>query len=165
MTQQFKNAIEKLTDAILDIRKKTVEHVSLVDSEKVRQFESIITGHIIPLIKESSIILGRSGCSLNYYSNELAIVRDPKKRIFIQILFYPYGHSKITLGVNSPFLQFAYSPAKGNIKITTKISIKSDEGSVKVDEIEINDFTDEKIDKYILDFFIQTVKYNSSWRN
>ncbi len=37
-------------------------------------------------IKEAGMILGRSGCSLNYYSNELAVIRDPKKRIFIQIL-------------------------------------------------------------------------------
>ena len=160
MTQQFKNDLEKLTDAILEIRKKTVEHVSLVDSENVKEFESIITDHIIPLIKDSSIILGRSGCSLNYYSNELAVIRDSKKRIFIQILFYPYGQSKFTLGVNAPFLQFSYSPAKGNIKITSKISIHPDEGTVENNEIEINDFTREKIEKYILDFFIDTVNYN-----
>lgn len=161
MTKQFKCDLEKLTDSIMEIRKKTVEHYPIIDSENVKKFESMITGYIIPLIFDSSVVLGRSGCSLNYYSNELAIIRDPKKRIFIQILFYPYGHSKITLGVNAPFLQFSYSPTKENIKITTKISLKSDEGSVKINEIDINDFTTERIDKYIFDFFVNTVKYNS----
>lgn len=82
------------------------------------------------------------------------------KRIFIQILFYPYGHSKITLGVNAPFLQFAYSPAKENIKITTKLSVKSDEARYKIDEIEIDEFAQENIDKYLLKFLKNTVKYN-----
>ena len=161
MTKQFKNTLEKLTDTILENKKKEVEHVSLADFAHVKQFESIINDHIIPLIKDSSIILGRSGCSINYYSNELAVVHDSKKRIFIQILFYPHGHSKVTLGVNTPFLQFAYIPAKGNIKITTKISIMSEEGSIETKEIKINDFTCKKIDKFILDFFMDTVKYNT----
>jgi len=161
MTEEFKNALEKLTDEILEIKEKAIEHVSLVDFENVKQFESIITDHIIPLIKDSSMILGRSGCSLNYYSNELAVIHDSKKRIFIQILFYPYEQSKTTLGVNAPFLQFSYSPVKGNIKITSKISIHSEEGNVNTNEIEINDFTEEKIDKYILDFFTDTFKYNT----
>ena len=105
--------------------------------------------------------VGRSGCSLNYYSNELAVIRDPKKRIFIQILFYPYGHSKVTLGVNAPFLQFAYSPLRENIKITEKISIKSDEGRTKIAEIEIDDFAQDKIDNYILSFLRDTIMFNS----
>jgi len=161
MTTETKQEIEKLTDHIMEIRKKRkdVEH-ELVDTDNSNSFKSMITNHIIPMIKDASIILGRSGCSLNYYSNELAVIRDPKKRIFIQILFYPYGHSKITLGVNAPFLQFAYSPVKENIKITEKLSIKSDEARTKIDEIEIDDFAQDKIDKYFLDFLGDTVKFN-----
>ncbi len=161
MTQRFKKELETLTDVILQIRKSRVEHSQLINTNNLKKFELIITNHIIPLIKNSSMIIGRSGCSLNYYSNELAVIHDPKKRIFIQILFYPYGQSKITLGVNAPFLQFAYSPVKENIKVTTKISLKSDEGPVKIDEIEINNFVQAKIDKYILSFFRDTVKYNA----
>ena len=113
------------------------------------------------MVKDASSIVGRSGCSLRYYSNELAVIRDPKKRIFIQILFYPYGHSKVTLGVNAPFLQFAYSPLRENIKITEKISIKSDEGRTKIAEIEIDDFAQDKIDNYILSFLRDTIMFNS----
>ncbi|MCY7361369.1 MAG: hypothetical protein LH629_04765 [Ignavibacteria bacterium] len=161
MTTETKQEIEKLTDHIMEIRKKRKdEEHKLVDTDNSNSFKSMITNHIIPMIKDASIILGRSGCSLNYYSNELAVIRDPKKRIFIQILFYPYGHSKITLGVNAPFLQFAYSPVKENIKITEKLSIKSDEARTKIDEIEIDDFAQNKIDKYFLDFLGDTVKFN-----
>ncbi|HMS64050.1 MAG TPA: hypothetical protein PKD83_02215 [Ignavibacteria bacterium] len=161
MKENFKKEVEQLTDKIMEIRKQRHdENFELVDTENANKFKSLITNHIIPKIKEASIILGRSGCSLNYYSNELAGIRDPKKRIFIQILFYPYGHSKITLGVNAPFLQFAYSPAKENIKITEKLSIKSDEARAKVDEIEIDDFAQDKIDHYLLEFLKDTVKYN-----
>lgn len=161
MKAKLKKEIEALTDHVMEIRKiRHDEDFEIVDSDKANKFKAMITEHIIPLIKDSSIILGRSGCSLNYYSNELAIIRDPKKRIFIQILFYPYGHSKITLGVNAPFLQFAYSPIKQNIKITEKLSIKSDEARAKVDEIEIDDFAQNKIDNYFLDFLRDTVKFN-----
>ncbi|MBK8553711.1 MAG: hypothetical protein IPL53_22735 [Ignavibacteria bacterium] len=53
-----------------------------------------------PLVKDSSNILGRSGCFLNYYSNELAVIRDPRKRIVIQISFAPTDTaSKITSSV------------------------------------------------------------------
>lgn len=153
MKEKIKIEIEKLTDTLIELRRKRKSiEAELANTEKSHKFKSMITDHIIPFVKDSSIIIGRSGCSLNYYSNELAIIRDPNKRIFIQILFYPYGHSKITLGVNAPFLQFAYSPAKENIKITTKTSIKSDEPLYKIDEIEIDEFTSDKIDKYILDF-------------
>ncbi len=89
------------------------------------------------------------------------MIRDPKKRIFIQILFYPYGHSKVTLGVNAPFLQFAYSPVKENIKITRKLSIKSDEARFKVDELEIDEFAEEKIYNYMLEFLKDVIKYNT----
>lgn len=161
MNIEMKNEIEKLTDEILDIRKQRHdEDYEIADTQDAVKFKEMITHHIIPMIKEASIVIGRSGCSLNYYSNELAIIRDPKKRIFIQILFYPYGHSKITLGVNAPFLQFAYSPVKGNIKITEKLSIKSDEARVKIDEIEIDNFATEKIDKYFMEFLKDTVKFN-----
>lgn len=162
MTEEAKKEINLLTDQIMKIRKlRKDENLELVDTENSRKFKSMITNEIIPLLKEASIIIGRSGCSLNYYSNELAIIRDPKKRIFIQILFYPYGHSKITLGVNAPFLQFAYSPVKENIKITEKLSIKSDEARTKIDEIEIDDFAVEKIEKYIISFLKDTISFNS----
>lgn len=161
MDEEVKREIDKLTDKILEIRKKNANEIhENFDSEKAHKFKQIISDHIIPFVKDASNIIGRSGCSLNYYSNELAVIRDPMKRIFIQILFYPYGHSKITLGVNAPFLQFAYSPAKENIKITTKLSIKSDEARYKIDEIEIDEFAQENIDKYLLKFLKNTVKYN-----
>jgi len=153
MNKVFRAELEQLTDELIRKRKKTPsDFEELLDSNNAREFKSIISNHIIPTVKDASIIIGRSGCSLNYYSNELAIIRDPKKRIFIQILFYPYGHSKITLGVNAPFLQFAYSPAKDNIKITSKLSIKSDEPRFKIDETEIDEFVQEKIDEYIFNF-------------
>ncbi|MBS1552386.1 MAG: hypothetical protein JST15_10015 [Bacteroidetes bacterium] len=162
MKEEFKNQLEILTNIILEIRKrKKDEHFELIDTENARKFKGMITDHIIPMVKDASIIIGRSGCSLRYYSNELAIIRDPKKRIFIQILFYPYGHSKVTLGVNAPFLQFAYSPLKENIKITQKLSIKSDEQRLKIDEIEIDEFLQSKIDKYILSFLRDTIMFNS----
>lgn len=162
MKEELKNELEILTNIILEIRKrKNDEHFELIDTENARKFKGMITDHIIPMVKDASIIIGRSGCSLRYYSNELAIIRDPKKRIFIQILFYPYGHSKVTLGVNAPFLQFAYSPLKENIKITQKLSIKSDEQRLKIDEIEIDEFLQSKIDKYILSFLRDTIMFNS----
>lgn len=162
MKDGLKKEFEKLTDKILKIRKNShTEDPEFFDNEKAIRFKSMISDNIIPLVKDVSMIVGRSGCSLNYYSNELAVIRDPRKRIFIQILFYPYGHSKITLGVNAPFLQFAYSPAKENIKIVTKLSIKSDETRNKIDEIEIDEFALEKIDNYILNFMRDAVKFNS----
>jgi hypothetical protein len=149
----MKHELERLTDQVIE-RSKIEREKSLefVDTENSKHFRSIITNHIVPLIKEISTIIGRSGCSLNYYSNELAVIRDPNKRIFIQILFYPHGHSKVTLGVNAPFLQFAYSPLKDNIKITAKISVKSDEPRTKIDEIEVDEFAQGRTDKYILSF-------------
>ncbi len=161
MTKELKKEIEKLTDEILEFRKKEHAELEFFDNEKAIKFKSMISDHIIPLIKDASMIIGRSGCSLNYYSNELAVIRDPRKRIFIQILFYPYGHSKITLGVNAPFLQFSYSPIKENIKITTKISIKSDDTRYKIDEIEIDEFAQEKIDMDILNFLKDVVNDNT----
>ncbi len=153
MQQEMKHELEKLTDIVLSNRQNDkAKIVEYLDTQNARKFKSIITNHIIPLIKEISMVIGRSGCSLNYYSNELAVIRDPNKRIFIQILFYPQGHSKITLGVNAPFLQFSYSPAKDNIKITAKVSVKSDEPRAKIDEIEIDEFAEERIDRYIMSF-------------
>lgn len=161
MEEELKKEIEKITDKIIDIRKKNKDdNQEIFDSEKALNFKKMISDHIIPLVKDASNIIGRSGCSLNYYSNELAVIRDPKKRIFIQILYYPYGHSKITLGVNAPFLQFAYSPVKENIKITTKLSVKSDEARYKIAEIEIDEFALDNIDKYLLKFLKNTVKYH-----
>ncbi|MBK7445845.1 MAG: hypothetical protein IPJ45_07460 [Ignavibacteria bacterium] len=162
MKDELKNEIEILTNIILEIRRRRKdEHYEIIDTENSNKFKNLITNHIIPMVKDASSIVGRSGCSLNYYSNELAVIRDPKKRIFIQILFYPYGHSKVTLGVNAPFLQFAYSPLRENIKITEKISIKSDEGRTKIAEIEIDDFAQDKIDNYILSFLRDTIMFNS----
>ncbi|MDQ3022661.1 MAG: hypothetical protein M3R36_19165 [Bacteroidota bacterium] len=161
MTELLKKELEKLTDKILKFRNQSEVDLEFFDNEKAKKFKSMISNHIIPLIKDSSMIIGRSGCSLNYYSNELAVIRDPRKRIFIQILFYPYGHSKITLGVNAPFLQFAYSPVKENIKITTKVSIKSDEALYKIDEIEIDEFARNKIDNLFLNFLKNAVKDNA----
>lgn len=162
MKEELKNEIEILTNIILEIRRRRKdEHYEIIDTENSNKFKNLITNHIIPMVKDASSIVGRSGCSLNYYSNELAVIRDPKKRIFIQILFYPYGHSKVTLGVNAPFLQFAYSPLRENIKITEKISIKSDEGRTKIAEIEIDDFAQDKIDNYILSFLRDTIMFNS----
>ena len=162
MKDELKNEIEILTNIIIEIRRRRKdEHYEIIDTENSNKFKSLINNHIIPMVKDASSIVGRSGCSLNYYSNELAVIRDPKKRIFIQILFYPYGHSKVTLGVNAPFLQFAYSPLRENIKITEKISIKSDEGRTKIAEIEIDDFAQDKIDNYILSFLRDTIMFNS----
>lgn len=152
MTDEMKKEIEKLTDEVLEKRKSSNKDVEFLDTPNAKKFKLMITNSIIPSVKNSSMIIGRSGCSLNYYSNELAVIKDPSKRIFIQILFYPYGHSKITLGVNTPFLQFAFSPAKDNVKITTKISIKSDEPVFKIDECEIDELVQNKIDGYLLDF-------------
>ncbi|MBK8982716.1 MAG: hypothetical protein IPM38_10455 [Ignavibacteria bacterium] len=161
MDTKLKDEVRIITDKIIEIRKsKGDENHELEITESSSKFKELITNHIIPLVKETNIIIGRSGCSMNYYSNELAVIRDPRKRIFIQILFYPYGHSKITLGVNAPFLQFAYSPVKENIKITQKLSIKSDEPRIKIDEIEINDMVQEKINRYFIDFLNETIVYN-----
>ncbi|MBS1518844.1 MAG: hypothetical protein JSS91_12210 [Bacteroidetes bacterium] len=161
MKPEIKEEIKKITDKIVEIRKaKGDDDVELAATENSAKFKELITNHIIPMIKEANMIIGRSGCSITFYSNELAVIRDPKKRIFIQILFYPYGHSKITLGVNAPFLQFAYSPVKENIKITQKLSIKSDEPRIKIDEIEVDSFAAEKINQYFLDFLKETIVYN-----
>lgn len=162
MKNKLKAEVEKLTDILIKHKDANKDlYMEMFDTESAHKFKSIITDHIIPLVKETSNIIGRAGCSLNYYSNELAMIRDPKKRIFIQILFYPYGHSKITLGVNAPFLQFAYSPVKENIKITRKLSIKSDEARFKVDELEIDEFAEEKIYNYMLEFLKDVIKYNT----
>jgi hypothetical protein len=153
MHHDMRRELEGLTDIVLERNKAEQEKlIEILDTENAKRFKSLITNHIIPLIKEISMVIGRSGCSLNYYSNELAVIRDPNKRIFIQILFYPKGHSKITLGVNAPFLQFSFSPLKDNIKITAKISVKSDEPRAKIDEIEIDEFAQERIDMYLMTF-------------
>lgn len=153
MHHDMRRELEGLTDIVLERNRSEQEKlIEILDTENAKRFKSLITNHIIPLIKEISMVIGRSGCSLNYYSNELAVIRDPNKRIFIQILFYPKGHSKITLGVNAPFLQFSFSPLKDNIKITAKISVKSDEPRTKIDEIEIDEFAQERIDVYMMTF-------------
>lgn len=162
MNDKVRKDIEKITQKMIDNGKKNKDGSDeFYDTENAQKFKSIIVNHIVPLVSDASAILGRAGCSLNYYSNELAVIRDPRKRIYIQILFYPRGHSKITLGVNAPFLQFSYSPLKENIKITSKISIKSDEPSEKIAEFEINNFAEKKIDSYFLGFLKDVVKFNA----
>lgn len=113
---------------------------------------------IIPTVKDASWIISRAGCSLNYYTNKGDRIDDPELRTVIQILFYPKGHSRKTLGVNVPFLQFAYSPSKRNVKVTTKYSIKTDEQRFKLDLIDIDDFNEEIFNRYLLSFLREVMQ-------
>ncbi|MBK6877339.1 MAG: hypothetical protein IPG99_13045 [Ignavibacteria bacterium] len=81
-----------------------------------------------------------------------AVIEIPIRGSSSRYFSIPKGHSKITLGVNAPFLQFSFSPLKDNIKITAKISVKSDEPRTKIDEIEIDEFAQERIDMYLMTF-------------
>ncbi|MEB2329826.1 MAG: hypothetical protein OZ913_05940 [Ignavibacteriaceae bacterium] len=121
-------------------------------NEKVQEFKKMITENIIPLVRKTNSVIGFAGCSLQWYTNESAEIMDPNKRIFIQILFYPKGHSKITLGVNVPFFQLSYSPAKRNIKITQKTSVKSDDPTYKLAEVEIDKLAYDRIEDYFTEF-------------
>lgn len=151
----FKKRVEEIVATKLKSDKEyPIEDVSvdLSSDEKVVIFKKMIVEKIIPMVKKTGNIIGFAGCSLNYYTNEAAEIRDPNKRIFIQILLYPKGHSKVTLGVNVPFFQLAYSPNKKNIKITQKTTIKSDEARFKIDEIEIDKLAFEKIEDDFIEF-------------
>ena len=51
--------------------------------------------------------------------------------------------------------------AQVNIKVTEKLSVKSDEQRNKIDELEIDEFAQDRIDKYILEFLKDTVSFNT----
>lgn len=153
--ENFKTRVEKIVELKLEYDKKNPKDeisVDLSSDEKVVVFKKMIVDKIIPMVKKTGNIIGFAGCSLNFYTNEAAEIRDPNKRIFIQILLYPKGHSKVTLGVNVPFLQLAYSPSKKNIKITQKTTVKSDEARFTIEEIEIDKLAFEKIEDYFIEF-------------
>ena len=133
-------------------REQVTAEYTATDSDESQKFSDIINEVIIPTVKDASWIISRAGCSLNYYTNQADRIDDPELRTVIQILFYPKGHSRKTLGVNVPFLQFAYSPSKRNVKVTTKYSIKTDEQRFKLDLIDINEFTENIFNKYLLSF-------------
>ena len=154
MNNELKSELEKITAESMEVGENVLKSRggTKEDEEGSVRFNDIINGIIIPTIKKASWIIGRSGCSLNYYSNETSRISDPELRTVIQILIYPKGHSKSTLGVNVPFLQFAYSPSKKNVKITAKLSIKTDSARKKLNEININNFTGETFEKYLVDF-------------
>ena len=154
MNSELKKELEAITTESIEMSKNAAEPYSDADyeDEDSKKFHHIISDIIIPTIKKASWLIGRSGCSLNFYSNEGNRIADPELRTVIQILFYPRGHSKKTLGVNVPFLQFAYSPSKKNVKITAKLSIKSDSARLKLNEISINEFNEDEFNKYLVSF-------------
>ena len=133
-------------------RDQLTEDYPIPDGPESEKFSQMVLEVIIPTVKDASWIISRAGCSLNFYTNQADRIDDPELRTVIQILFYPKGHSRKTLGVNVPFLQFAYSPSKRNVKITTKYSIKTDEQRFKLDLIDINDFNEQIFNKYLLSF-------------
>ena len=97
MNEEIKKEIEILTDKIMEARKRgNDENYEIVDTENSRKFKSS-TNQIIPMIKEASIIIGRSGCSLNYYSNELAIIKNPKEKNIHSDFILSVWTGKITL--------------------------------------------------------------------
>lgn len=154
MNLDLREELDKITTKSIELREardEVSQHYS-EDGEGSKKFNSIIKEVIIPTVKDASWIISRAGCSLNYYSNQSEKINDPELRKVIQILFYPKGHSRKTLGVNVPFLQFAYSPSKRNVKITTKYSIKTDEQRFKLDEIDIDSFTAEVFNSYLIGF-------------
>jgi hypothetical protein len=133
-------------------RDQLTEDYLIPDGPESEKFSQMVLEVIIPTVKDASWIISRAGCSLNFYTNQADRIDDPELRTVIQILFYPKGHSRKTLGVNVPFLQFAYSPSKRNVKVTTKYSIKTDEQRYKLDLIDINDFDEQIFNKYLLSF-------------
>ncbi|MCB0722095.1 MAG: hypothetical protein KDC42_07315 [Ignavibacteriae bacterium] len=139
-------------------REEVTEKYSAQDDSGSTKFSQMIMEVIIPTVKDASWIISRAGCSLNYYTNKGDRIDDPELRTVIQILFYPKGHSRKTLGVNVPFLQFAYSPSKRNVKVTTKYSIKTDEQRFKLDLIDIDDFNEEIFNRYLLSFLREVMQ-------
>ena len=154
MNLDLREELDQITAKSIELRKARdeVTRNQVEDGEGSMKFMEIIKEVIIPTVKDASWIISRAGCSLNYYSNQSEKINDPELRKVVQILCYPKGHSRKTLGVNVPFLQFAYSPSKRNVKITTKYSIKTDEQRFKLDEIDINKFTPEVFNTYLISF-------------
>ena len=154
MNLDLREELDKITSKSIELRgaRNEVSLQDIEDGEGSKKFNNIIKEVIIPTVKDASWIISRAGCSLNYYSNQSEKINAPELRKVIQILFYPKGHSRKTLGVNVPFLQFAYSPSKRNVKITTKYSIKTDEQRFKLDEIDIDNFTAEVFNSFLIGF-------------
>ena len=154
MNLDLREELDQITTKSIELRKARdeVSNYPAEEGDGSRKFMEIINEVIIPTVKDASWIISRAGCSLNYYSNQSEKINDPELRKVIQILFYPKGHSRKTLGVNVPFLQFAYSPSKRNVKITTKYSIKTDEQRFKLDEIDIDKFTADVFNTYLIGF-------------
>ena len=154
MNLDLREQLDAITNASKQNRDESENSrkVSTANDEGSIKFSEIISEVIIPTVKDASWIISRAGCSLNFYTNQADRIDDPELRTVIQILFYPKGHSRKTLGVNVPFLQFAYSPSKRNVKVTTKYSIKTDEQRFKLDLIDINDFNEHIFNKFLLNF-------------
>lgn len=155
MNLDLREELDIITNNCIKVREdrdQMVKEYPVSDGPESEKFSAIITDVIIPTVKDASWIISRAGCSLNFYTNQADRIDDPELRTVIQILFYPKGHSRKTLGVNVPFLQFAYSPSKRNVKVTTKYSIKTDEQRFKLDLIDINDFNEQIFNKYLLSF-------------
>ena len=154
MNLDLREELDRITSKSIELTKarEEVTQKPVEDGEGSKKFMEIINDAIIPTVKDASWIISRAGCSLNYYSNKSEKINDPELRKVVQILFYPKGHSRKTLGVNVPFLQFAYSPSKKNVKITTKYSIKTDEQRFKLDEIDIDRFTPDVFNSYLIGF-------------
>lgn len=156
MNLDLREELDQITNKSISISKErddvSKNYSSNNDDEGSRRFSEIITEVIVPTVKDASWLISRAGCSLNFYTNQAERIDDPELRTVIQILFYPKGHSRKTLGVNVPFLQFAYSPSKRNVKVTTKYSIKTDEQRYKLDVIDIVEFNEQIFNKYLLSF-------------
>lgn len=155
MNLDLREELDVITNNCIKTREERDQMVKEYPSDngiESQKFSEMIMDVIIPTVKDASWIISRAGCSLNFYTNQADRIDDPELRTVIQILFYPKGHSRKTLGVNVPFLQFAYSPSKRNVKVTTKYSIKTDEQRFKLDLIDINDFNEQIFNKYLLSF-------------
>lgn len=155
MNLDLREQLDEITNANIRSRHERDQLITdhpIPDGPESEKFSQMILEVIIPTVKDASWIISRAGCSLNFYTNQADRIDDPELRTVIQILFYPKGHSRKTLGVNVPFLQFAYSPSKRNVKVTTKYSIKTDEQRFKLDLIDINNFDEQIFNKYLLSF-------------
>lgn len=155
MNLDLREQLDEITNVNIrsrDERDQLTEDYPIPDGPESEKFSQMILEVIIPTVKDASWIISRAGCSLNFYTNQADRIDDPELRTVIQILFYPKGHSRKTLGVNVPFLQFAYSPSKRNVKVTTKYSIKTDEQRFQLDLIDINGFNEQIFNKYLLSF-------------
>lgn len=155
MNLDLREELDQITNSSIKTRQEREQMAKdypVSDGPESEKFSEMIMDVIIPTVKDASWIISRAGCSLNFYTNQADRIDDPELRTVIQILFYPKGHSRKTLGVNVPFLQFAYSPSKRNVKVTTKYSIKTDEQRFKLDLIDISNFNEQIFNKYLLSF-------------